>query len=345
MRRFLVLVVPLVLAGLAWQFNQNYRIVGLDQLRIVPRDATAQDKSTTRRDEPRDNTPASDNETIRVASFNIQVFGESKLAERDVMDLLAKVVRQFDAVAIQEVRSRQQDVLPRFVELINADGGQYDFCIGPRLGRTDSKEQYAVVYNRATLEFDRETLYTVEDADDLLHREPLVATFRARGPDPSEAFTFTIVDMHVDPDDVQREMDVLDDVFRAVRNDGRDEDDILLVGDFNTDDQHLGELAYLPYVTCVVVGTNTNTRRSHEYDNIVLDGRATTEFTGKGGVLDLREAFGLSLDAALRVSDHFPVWAEFSTREGAGGTVVATRSPQPGKSTRSARRGKSRRPR
>jgi deoxyribonuclease-1-like protein len=42
---------------------------------------------------------------VRIASFNIQVFGEKKLANPRVRSLLADIVRRFDVVAIQEIRS------------------------------------------------------------------------------------------------------------------------------------------------------------------------------------------------------------------------------------------------
>src|SRR5918995_5084853 len=126
-------------------------------------------------------------------------------------------------------------VIPQLVELLNADGRfQYDYAIGPRLGRSNSKEQYAFLFDMATIEIDRYKLYTVDDPDDLLHREPLVGWFRARGPAPEQAFTFSLATVHTDPDEVDRELDVLDDVFFAVRDDiQRREDDVLLVGDFN----------------------------------------------------------------------------------------------------------------
>jgi hypothetical protein len=38
---------------------------------------------------------------------------------------------------------------------------------------------------------------------------------------------------------------------------------------------------------------------------------ATAEYTGRWGVLDLQDTFGLSLEKALEVSDHNPVWAAF----------------------------------
>ena len=75
-------------------------------------------------------------DTIGIASYNIQVFGASKLEKSWVVDILAQIVRHFDIVAIQEVRSKDDQILPDFVAAINADGSRYDFVIGPRLGRT-----------------------------------------------------------------------------------------------------------------------------------------------------------------------------------------------------------------
>ena len=76
-----------------------------------------------------------------------------------------------------------------------------------------------------------------------------------------------------------------------------------------------------------VTGVPTNTRKTKSYDNIIFDGRATTEYTGQFGVLDLMGEFALTKDEALVVSDHMPVWAVFSAVEGDGGGV-ATR-PEP----------------
>ncbi len=67
----------------------------------------------------------------------------------------------------------------------------------------------------------------------------------------------------------------------------------------------------------------TNTRRTKAYDNIVFDRQATTEYTGRVGVLDLLAEFNLSMDEALEVSDHLPVWAEFSARQRDGRGTVA----------------------
>ena len=53
-----------------------------------------------------------------------------------------------------------------------------------------------------------------------------------------------------------------------------------------------------------------------QYDNIVFHSQATREFIGRGGVDDFLREHNLSMEEALEVSDHLPVWAEFSVYEG-----------------------------
>lgn len=264
-------------------------------------------------------------ETIRVASFNIQVFGTSKMGKPHVMDILARTVRRFDMVAIQEVRSVDQSVVPRFVELVNAEGARYDFVLGPRLGRTSSKEQYVFLFDTGRIEVDPGSVYTVDDPQDLLHREPLVARFRVRGIPAEQAFTFTLANIHTDPDETDTELDALADVFVAVQHNGSGEDDVILLGDLNVDEYHLGRLGQLPGIAHAISGTTTNTRRSAMYDNLVFDSAATSEYAGRSGVLDLIGEYGLTEDAALEVSDHCPVWAEFSVYESGAASRVAAR--------------------
>lgn len=272
----------------------------------------------------RDKTPpAAAGETVTVASFNIQVFGTSKASDERVMDVLAKVVRRFDVVAIQEVRSKDQSLMDGFLRRINAGGGHYRYVIGPRLGRTTSKEQYAFVYNAATIELIDGSVYTVDDPEDRLHREPLVARFRVRGPPAAEAFTFTLVDIHTDPDETAEELDALADVFPAVQHDGSGEDDVILLGDLNEAPRKYRRLGRLPNIRWAISGQKTNARQTKSYDNLLFDAAATKEFTGQSGVLNLMTEFDLSRKEALQVSDHMPVWAAFSAREVGHAPVTA----------------------
>lgn len=251
---------------------------------------------------------------ITVASWNIQVLGESKIDKPKVMDVIVDVVRRFDVVAIQELRAKDETFASRFLSRVNSDGSSYDFVVGPRLGRSSSKEQYLYLYDTRRIELIDGSVYTINDENDLLHREPLVASFRVVGALSGTPWNFTLVNIHTDPDEVDEEVDVLDDVVWLVRN-ADSEDDVILLGDLNAAPERLGELAEIPNIMWAVAGTPTNTRGTKSYDNILFSGTSTAEFTGVAGVLDLQTEYNLTQSEALSVSDHLPVWAAFAPVE------------------------------
>jgi deoxyribonuclease-1-like protein len=271
-------------------------------------------------------TPMNGGPSIRIATFNIQVFGEDKASKPYVMATLASIIQRFQVVAIQEIRTKNEYFIDEFLRnYVNKNGRMYDKVIGPRLGRTDSKEQYAFLYDTAAIEVNPRCIFTVNDPDDLLQREPLVAMFRVRGPPAQQAFTFVLIDMHTEPKTVKQEMDALGQVYQAVRRACPGEDDVILLGDLNTDDQHLGDLGRIAGIMPIVQHTFTNTHQTHQYDNIIIHRPSTTEFMGHWGVLNVQKEFGLSLEQALQVSDHFPVWAEFNAYESTTPGRVASR--------------------
>lgn len=272
-------------------------------------------------------TPAS---VIRIASYNIQVFGNAKASDANVMRTLAAVVQQFDIVAIQEIRTTDQDFIDKFLAgYVNASGRRYSRVVGPRLGRSNSKEQYAFLFDTATIQVNPNYIHTVSDPHDLLHRPPLLAMFATRA--PANPFTFILVNCHTDPDETKTE---LDELARAIGNIRRHastylspaEDDVILLGDLNTAvrvsptrqlrPNDLRGLGRITGIYPVIRTTPTNTARTRLHDNLLVNRLSTTEFTGNSGVYDLEAQFGLTREQAQMVSDHLPVWAEFSVVEG-----------------------------
>ena len=261
--------------------------------------------------------PISDRPLL-IASFNIQVLGQSKMGKPDVVSQIGDIIRRFDMVAIQEIRSKEPDVLPRLLEQVNAAGAHYSFLIGPRLGRSVSKEQYAFVFDTDRVEYDPGSIGTISDPDDLLHREPFVARFRAKTTDPSRSFTFWLVNIHTDPDEVPEELNALADVFQVMQRNRSDEDDVILLGDLNAAPAQFGPLREIAGMRWSVEGVPTNTRRTKTYDNLLFNTLSTREYTGRSGVLDMQSELGLSMEQALKISDHLPVWSEFSQWEVVG---------------------------
>ncbi len=138
-----------------------------------------------------------------------------------------------------------------------------------------------------------------------------------------------MLDVHTDPDEVPEEVDALADVFRAMQVAVPDEDDVIMLGDFNASPAQMGRMTQIPGIAMAINGVPTNTLRTKCYDNLVFSRFATTEFSGRAGVYDMQSVFGLPQNVALEVSDHMPVWAEFSMWEQSGGAAMAQTATLP----------------
>ncbi len=322
-----LLVIAVAVGGVFFFLNyeiQPYQVGGKPAgWKIVPRRA-AGDRAA---EEPQ-TLPGGMVRPIRVATFHLGRFDEAKLANRRVSDVLVRLFPRFDLVAVQGVRGKNQGVLVRLVEQLNATaasvGRNFDFAVSSSQQR-DAPEHYnAFVFDRNRIDVDRTTVQYVEDRLNRFRIKPLVGAFRVRGPDPAEAFTFTLINVEVDRERAAEELDLLAAAYRAVRNDGRNEDDIILLGDLESDDQRLGQLGKLPGVSPILSGVPTTVRGTQLLDNILLNPRFTCEFTGRVDVMDLLREFELTMPAALEISEHLPVWAEFSAYEnGQAGHVGA----------------------
>jgi endonuclease/exonuclease/phosphatase family metal-dependent hydrolase len=257
-------------------------------------------------------------QTVLIASFNIQAFGEKKIGVPATAERIAAIINCFDVVAIQEVRALDQSVIPQLIQYINARGARYDFILGPRLGRTSSKEQYCYIFDTSRINSGQNASYTVDNQADLLHRTPLVARFMTRVPQGYRPFSFSLINIHTDPDEVKLELPVMHTVLQAVREyewSTAGEDDVILMGDLNAAPKIFGNLGKVPNIYWTIRDQPTNTRRTQCYDNMLFDGILTNEFTSRAGVLDMSTMFGISIDEALKISDHNPIWAEFTIIE------------------------------
>ena len=193
------LLLLLLLLGSGWFFFSYFQFEGLDQIGVRRRDATKLDPQAT-------SSPSytRESDVIRVATFNLDAFDEVKVRKPHVMRILADMVRRFDVVAVQEIRTASQQLLPTWVEQINADGHAYQYVLGPRQGRTSSKQQYAFLFDSSSIQVDRSACFTVGDPHHLMLRPPLVGSFRVQGVPPEEAFTFVLINVHTNPDASRR---------------------------------------------------------------------------------------------------------------------------------------------
>jgi len=262
-----------------------------------------------------------DGGAVRVGAFNIQVFGKSKASKPEVMEVLGNIIRTYDVVAIQEIRDKSQTALPALVDTVNSDGLQYDYVVGERLGRTTSKEQYAYIYNTQTIELtDTPHTYPEPAGTDPFHREPYIASFEALACN----FDFILITIHVDPDEATEEINALDDVVKYAQNTYPDEQEFIVMGDLNADCSYFDEdssstMSSSDYYWCISNSVDTTTKSTDcTYDRIIITNPTAAYFTGDSGVFRYDIEYGLTEDETTAVSDHYPVYAEFSCN---GGTV------------------------
>ena len=122
--------------------------------------------------------PSRTSSAVRIGSFNIQVFGKSKLSTSSTVDILVRIVRRYDLLLIQEVRDKSETAIFTLLDLVNNGTETYNATVSRRLGRTSSKEQYAFFYKMA--EFRVVSSFHYHDTNDTFEREPFVVLVEGR---------------------------------------------------------------------------------------------------------------------------------------------------------------------
>jgi endonuclease/exonuclease/phosphatase family metal-dependent hydrolase len=248
-------------------------------------------------------------ETIKIYSFNIQIFGVAKMSKPEVVDILLQIVSEADLVAVQEVRSASADPVTQFMSRMPQT---YRYVIGPREGRGRSKEQYWVMYNSEKLTVLDSAAWP--DPEDKFERNPFGVYFQTK-----DRFDFILINNHIQPSGAAAEIEALPEAvayFQELWN----EPDVLVVGDFNADgayyDESLLETVF-PYNEYLILITNdydtTVAKSENTYDRIIITSSAREDYTGKSGVVRFDELYDFQQYTIepRHVSDHYPIWAEF----------------------------------
>lgn len=336
----------ILVGAIIWFFFQYFKIEGTDTLRVVPKDETEinqpsgdEEKSTglvsklqtfftkeesagdgqtsqpkVAQPSPVKGLPPRTPNSIRIASFRLRDYGAATPNRAFVQQVLLRVIRQFDLVALQGL-SRTGGAAA--ITELASQAGNYGVIVGRSSVVQHQDEQFAYVFNTNTIVADRTIgLYTLGDPDDLLRREPLVGWFRAKEAQESEAFTFSLVNVNTDQHRVRQELNVLDNVITEVRADGRNEDDVITLGSFQARDDQFFQLGEVRGLVAAIRATATNVRGTSQTENILWQDPDTDEFKHAAGVFDYREPFELNDEQAQTVSYVLPVWADFSIFEG-----------------------------
>lgn len=257
---------------------------------------------------------------LRLCSFNVRSFGESKKGNHEAMDIIVKIIKRCDLILLMEIKDSNNNICPMLMEKLNGNSRRsttYNYVISSRLGRNTYKEQYAFLYKEKLVSVKAKYLYhDYQDGDtDVFSREPFVVWFHA----PFTAVKdFVIVPLHTTPETSVKEIDELADVYTDVKSRWKAEN-FIFMGDFNAGCSYVPKKAWKnirlrtdpKFVWLIGDQEDTTVKKSTScaYDRIVLCGQeiVNSVVPRSNGVFDFQKAYELSEEEALDVSDHFPV--------------------------------------
>jgi deoxyribonuclease-1-like protein len=260
---------------------------------------------------------------IRIGSFNIQIFGTTKVSRLNTLTVLAKIASTYDVLAIEEVGSNGSTasdanctaVLDAYVARINQVAGSdsYAYTRG---------NQYAIIYRKGEFQVVNAGLYAGSQS---FTYTPLTAYLKST----TGNLDFAMIVIHTSPSAAKIEIPALKTAMAEVST-LYSEPDVICLGDYNADGTYYTEgtgtdlLGFdSPNFISVIPNTADTTvaESSKTYDRIELSSSMASDYDTKWGVIQIGQVYDVSAcegtatttgtESAL--SDHYPVWAEFNT--------------------------------
>ena len=250
--------------------------------------------------------------TVDIAAWNVRLFSDKSRDPTEVKRI-ADVLIDYDVVAMVELRDEQ--VLKRTVSQLEAMGRRYEYLISPPVGR-HMKERFGFLYDpRFVAVVAPGQVYddSADSKDDFI-RDPYFATFRAG------SFDFTAIVVRViwgKMEERRREIQKLADLYLNIQHADANENDVILLGDFNRnpdDGRAFAPLESIPsMITLFDLPLTSHIEDTSLYDNIFFQSGHTAEYTGECGIDKFDETDWANKDraASQAVSDRRPVWARF----------------------------------
>jgi endonuclease/exonuclease/phosphatase family metal-dependent hydrolase len=245
----------------------------------------------------------------KLLSWNIENFGKSKSEE--TINYIANTLREYDIIAIQEIVAGYggAQAVAKLADELNRKGAKWDYVISdPTSSSAYKTERYAFIWKtskvkkigRAWLE----QKYHLE-----IVREPYFCTFEYKNKQ------FTVVNFHAIAKKSQPETEIkyfkfLPDEYPNLN--------LIFTGDFNCPQSHnvFNPLKKMGYES-ILINQKTSLKQqcknekclSSEFDNMYFNSLKVNPI--KSGIILFYKNFN-SLKEARTVSDHIPIWFEFS---------------------------------
>ncbi|MGG5487608.1 endonuclease/exonuclease/phosphatase family protein [Gaetbulibacter sp. PBL-D1] len=254
-------------------------------------------------------------ESLKIVSWNIQDLGQSK--SDDEIDFIVNAVKDFDLVAIQEVVAKHPagaQKVAQIAEGLNRKGFKWDYRISNPTNSPSAKmsERYAYIWKTSRLDIVGSPYLDSKLASKII-REPFISKFKLK----SKNIAFYIVNFHSRKHNDQPEIEIEHFQYYLDRLSTQK---LIIAGDFNLSEKHKVwnglykqgfKSALNDSKTTLKQKCKKNKYLSHEIDNVYFS--KDIKFL-KSGVIDYVETCA-NLKAARLISDHLPVFLEFTINE------------------------------
>lgn len=252
-----------------------------------------------------------DDTTVSICSWNLKDFGRSKSDSE--IEFIANTIKDFDIVLIQEVVAGDPggaQAVGRLGDALSRKGTKWEYRISDATSGENSykRERYAYLWKPSKVTLSGKPWLELKYNDEL-NREPFYATFR------SGAKEFTLVNFHAITKNMQPETEVK--YFKYLPEEYPNLN-LIFCGDFNLPQSHtvfnpIKKMGYTP----VLIGQNTSLKMecvgneclSSEFDNFFY--HRNKIFMINRGIIPFYASFQ-SLNEARTISDHVPIFFEFS---------------------------------
>ena len=246
---------------------------------------------------------------IKILTWNVENLGNSK--SDSTIQYIASVLKHYDVIALQEIVAGNggAQAVAKLADELNRTGSKWDYAVSkPTESSSYKTERYAFLWKTAKVKLFGKA-WLEKKYELLIDREPYLATFE------HNKKQFTLVNFHAITKSKQPETEIkyfkfLPDQYPTLN--------LIFTGDFNCPQSHtvFNPLKKIGY-TSTLINQKTSLKQeckndnclASEFDNIYFK---TSKFnTIQSGYIPFYKNFN-SLKEARTISDHIPVWFEFS---------------------------------
>ncbi len=246
---------------------------------------------------------------IKILSWNIENFGKSK--SNSEIAYIATLINKYDIIALQEVVAGYggAQAVARLADELNRKGYQWDYVVSdPTTSTPSKKERYAFLWKTVQLKKIGNAWLEKKHAS-VIEREPYLCTFEYHNKQ------FTAVSFHAITKSKQPEKEIKYFQFFPIEYPTLN---LIFTGDFNCPQSHSVFMSLRKIgITSALVNQKTSLKRSckngvclaSEFDNMYFSKSKIRKLNS--GVVAFYQNFP-SLKKARTISDHCPIWMEFS---------------------------------